>query len=410
MATIRLTKSAVDQAQPGDRDRFIWDSEIHGFGCRITAGGAKAYVLQYRVTGGHNGATRRYTIGKHGSPWTVDLARKEALRLLAQVRAGVDPAEARQEDRGAPTVAEFVRDHYLPEHVLLHKKAAAEDARCFERFILPAIGRQRLKDVTRDDISGLKVSLARAPITVNRILALLSHMFNYAGLQGDSNPVRGIKRFPERRRRRYLSESELAALNAALAAQRDPADPIAAAIRLLIFTGARKSEILTLRWSYVDFDRGLALLPESKEGGDKTLYLSAPALEILARLPHIEGNPFVLPGLAAGTHLTSSGLHKGFKQVKEAAGLENLRIHDLRHSYASFGIGAAGLNLPAIGELLGHKKTATTARYAHLASDPMHKAAGAIAAKLAAAMARGGSDGDAEPGARVVPIIRRAQA
>jgi integrase len=413
MATITLTKRAVDAAEPGDHDRFLFDATIKGFAVKITRNGCKSYILQYRVTGGRNGAKRRLTIGKHGSPWTVESARKEAIRLLTDVRAGIDPAEVREEDRTAQTVADFVHDHYLPEHVLLHKKSAADDVRYFDKFILPAIGRRRLKDVTKQHIVDLKVSLARTPIAANRVIGLVSHMFGYAGRGGDANPAssrgpEGIKRFRERKIKRYLSEAELADLNAALAAQRDDLDPIAACIKLLIYTGARKSEILTLRWSYVDFDRGIALLPDSKEGGDKTLYLSGPALDILAALPRVEGNPFVLPGLASGTHLTSSGLHKGFGQVRRAAGLDNVRVHDLRHSYASFGIGAAGLNLPAIGELLGHKKVSTTMRYAHLASDPMHKAAGAIAAKLAAIMVRG-STADGEGRGGVVRLRKEAR-
>jgi integrase len=319
MATATLTKRRVDEARPGTRDLFLWDSTIKGFGVKVTPDGCKTFVLQYRVGGGRRGRSRRFSLGRYGSPLTVEQARREALQLLGDVRHGIDVGAVRAADRASPTLAEFVKERYLPEHVK-HKKSAAGDLISLNNHIVPALGRLRLKDITTADISRFKTSLADKPIRLNRCLSLLTHLFNCAHL-GNANPAKGVKHYPENRRKRYLGDAELARLNAALTAQRNDLDPIAAALRLLILTGARSAEILTLRWAYIDFERGIALLPQSKEGG-KTLYLSAPAMTILAQLPRIDGNPWVLPGLMAGTHLTAGGLHAGWKRVRSAAGLD----------------------------------------------------------------------------------------
>src|SRR5207248_4780757 len=231
--------------------------------------------------------------------------------------------------------------------------------------------------------------LVETPIAANRALNLTSAMLSRAerwGLRPEgSNPCRRIEKFRERSRERFLGEAELARLGSALAAvERTDSPPLAAiaAIRLLVLTGARKSEVLTLEWRSVRLDRLLLELPDSKTGA-KVIYLNAPAAQLLSSLPRIEGNPYVLPGERAGAHIVA--IEKTWRRVRQAAGLDDVRLHDLRHSYAAVGA-AAGFSLPLIGALLGHSEVATTQRYAHLADDPVRRANEAIGARIAAAL------------------------
>jgi integrase len=200
-----------------------------------------------------------------------------------------------------------------------------------------------------------------------------------------SNPCRHVKRFPEKKRERFLTSAELARLGDALAAaEKSLTESVAtiSAIRLLILTGCRLSEVLTLKWAFVDFENARLQLPESKTG-EKTVYLCAPALEVLNALGPGEPDTWVLPGLRAGTHFKS--LHGPWRRIRATAGLGDVRLHDLRHSFASVGAGA-GLSLPIIGRMLGHTQAATTQRYAHLAADPVRQATEQVGATIAAAM------------------------
>jgi integrase len=221
-------------------------------------------------------------------------------------------------------------------------------------------------------------------------------MFNLAEKWGErpdgSNPCRHVEKYPEHKRERFLSEVELAQLGDALAkAEQDRSESpfVVAAIRLLVFTGARRNEILTLKWEHVDFERACFRLPDSKTGA-KTVHLNAPTLELLSELPRIAGNPYVIPGERPGAHLVN--IEKPWRRIRAQAGLDGLRLHDLRHSFASFGAGA-GLSLPIIGALLGHTQAATTARYAHLAADPLKQASERVGREIAAAMKGRGKDG-----------------
>ncbi len=383
----KITKSAVDRVKPGTRDTFLWDLELRGFGLKVTPAGSRIYVLQYRCD---SPRLRRYTIGRHGSPWTPEQARQEAKRLLGMIANGVDPADHRTNRKAAPSIAELAK-RFLAEHVeyKTKPKTGKEYRRVLDKIILPALGRRRVAEVTRAEIQMLHHSLRDTPYQANYALRVLSTIFNWAESQGivldGSNPCRHVQKYRENKRERFLSESELARLGETLnkfEREGGASQAVIAAIRLLTLTGARLSEILTLRWEYVDFERKVLRLPESKTGA-KTIYLNAPAVELIAELPRIEGNPYVIPGQKDAARLINLG--KPWRLIRTQAKLDDVRLHDLRHSFASVGA-AAGLGLPVIGALLGHTQAATTQRYAHLADDPLREATDLIGQKIADAM------------------------
>jgi integrase len=286
-----------------------------------------------------------------------------------------------------------VADDFLSLHAAAKRKArtVAEYRRILQAHILPTIGSKRIVDVQRSDVARLHAGLVRTPYEANRILAVVSAMWNWAVRRGEvalaDNPAKGIERYPEHGRERFLTGAELARLGDALrlaetAGRRIAIDPFAiAAIRLLILTGARLREILDARWEHVDIERGILFLADSKTG--KPVYLSEAALEVLAGLPRLEGNSYIVVGKREGAQ--RADLKRPWVAVRKAAGLDGVRIHDLRHSFASIGAGAS-MGLPIIGKLLGHTHAATTHRYAHLDADPMRRAAEIIGAAISAAM------------------------
>ena len=401
MATGRITKRSVDAQEPGDRDKLLWDSEILGFGLKVTPTGTRTYLTQYRI-GGRKGRTRRVTIGQHGRPWTdprtgetksltPDVARKEAKRLLGLVTAGEDPAEDRARARQALTVAELC-DLYLLEGVAKKKAGTiAKDKRRIELHVKPLIGGRRARDITQDDVEGFMNTVAKrfGKGAASRTVGMLGGIFTFAVKKKKAtlcakNPVRGVERFADRKLERFLAPAELARLGETLAdAERNGVNPYAvAAIRMLVFTGCRKAEILTLRWDEIDWEHGYLRLADSKTGA-KTVALGAPAVELLHGLPRVDDNPYVFPGTKERAHLV--GLQKIWHQLRNRAELPDVRLHDLRHSFASVGA-AGGDSLLIIGKLLGHKNAASTQRYAHLGDDPLRSAANRISTQIAAAM------------------------
>ena len=388
----KITKHTIDSTRPADKDVFVWDSELHGFGLRVKPSGAKAYVFQYR---NQQRRTRRLTIGRHGV-FTPSEARKEARRLAGDVARGLDPAAGRTTDREAPTVAQFC-EQYINDHAVLHKKprSVEEDRRNIKLHIMPTLGKKRVADVTRADIAKLHHSMKHSPTGANRVIALLSTMFNLAeewGMRPDlSNPCRRVKKYKEAKRERYLNADELAKLGAVLAeaeqTQTEP-PPAIAAIRLLIFTGARKNEILSLRWRDVGTELGVLRLPESKTGS-KSIVLNAPALAVLASLARGRDDDHVLSGSRPGARL--GALDHAWRRIRERAGIPDVRLHDLRHSFASVAVGL-GEGLPIVGRLLGHTQASTSQRYAHVAADPAKVAAERVGAALAGMMEGNGGE------------------
>jgi integrase len=294
----------------------------------------------------------------------------------------------RDRQKGIITVAElgdrFLRD-YVPRH--LKQSSASEYRRAVELFINADLGHHRISDLTRSDIAAFHNSLANIPYQANRALGVLSKMMNLAeewGLRADgTNPCRHVKRYREQKRERYLSSEELQRLGRTLAdahKRQSEDEHVLAAIGLLILTGARLGEILTLKWDHVDPAQGILRLPDSKTGA-KVIYLNTSAVELLRAVPRLAENPYVIVGKNPGAHLVE--IQKPWRRIRAAAGLQDLRIHDLRHSFAATAAGA-GMSLPMIGKLLGHSQPVTTARYAHLAVDPMRAAAELVGTKITA--------------------------
>jgi len=397
----KITKRLLESLK-GEQE-FTWDSEVKGFGVRARKSGAKSYIVQYRF----EGRQRKYTIGKCES-MAPSHARREAAQILSMVNRGIDPAAMKQERRAAPTLKEF-SETYLTEYAQGHKKESSvlEDTRLLEKHVFPAIGNHKVRSISQADVSRLHSSLSETPYQANRVLALLSKVFNLAekwGYREDKpNPCRHVDRYREESKERYLSTQELERLGTALteAEKSKNAIPSAiAAIRLLIFTGCRKNEILRLKWEHVDFERACLRLPDSKTG-QKVVYLNVPALNLLNGLERV--SEWVIPGDDTSTHLVNlnriwsgydhvekrEGKGKGKRYhrigLRDLAGLPDVRLHDLRHSFASVAAGA-GLGLPIIGKLLGHTQAATTAKYAHLADDPMRQAAEEVGKRIAEAM------------------------
>ncbi len=393
----KITRKTVEAAQPGPRDEFLWDSELRGFGLKVSPKGRKVFVAQYRVR--KTGATRRVTIGALGK-LTPEQARVEARRILAEAAVGGDPASELRREAPGGTVAE-VLGQFFAEHVAPRRKArtAAEYRRIAELHILPALGARRILDVDRVDVVKLHTSLVDRPYAANRTVALLSKFFNWCegrGLRPDhSNPCRHVEKYPEQKRERFLSAEEIAKLGKTLdeLGQEGQMTPwTLAAVRLLLFTGARLSEILTLKWQWVDLDGARLNLPDSKTG-KKTVHLSPMACDVLRGLPRLSGNPFVICGAKPRSHLVN--LEKPWRAIRARAGLDGVRLHDLRHSFASIAA-ASGLSLVMIGKLLGHSQPQTTARYAHLAADPVAEANRLVGERMATALRKTSSTGQTE--------------
>lgn len=439
----RLTRKLIETLEPKPSDYSVRDSEVIGLGVRVRPGGSKTYILTYRL----GGQLRKLTLGRADQGYSIDEARERAREALQDVREGIDPRIAKFADRNALTVSGLI-DLYLSDGPALkpNKKTASWDTNriLFDCHVRPLLGRRLARDLTRLDIAKFQLDVAQGKTARNvmighrrrskvrggkRVAALavitLGAAYEFAILLGllTANPTKGVERFQTVRRERYLSDRELAAISEALAAieREEPWQSVMAdAVRLLILTGCRKSEILTLRWDYVDWEVGCLRLPESKTGA-KNVPLADAALDLLRRRwdesrppepgrghnsgelsERHERSPYVLPALRGDGHYV--GLPNMWRKVKARAdallrqkaadvgkdprdvrSLLNTRLHDLRHSFASFAI-ADGASLFMVGKVLGHKQARTTEIYAHLSDDPLKRVANRTAARLSEAM------------------------
>jgi integrase len=381
----RLTEAFVQSLEPTGRDRFVFDERQPGFAVRVTPIGTKLFVVQARV----GGKKRRHTVGV--SPkMTVATARENALQILADMRRGLDPVLERKARRQAAAANEttisqlsekWITDYVRPK---LKPRTVEDYERLLSQHILPSVGRLSVARIERDNIVQLHVSMARTPRRANYVIATLRALINFGidlGLRPPaSNPARRIKMYREQARERFLSELEIAKAADAIE-QAERAGKIgphgAAGLRLALFTGARSGEITAIQWSHVDWGRKLIRLPDSKTNDPRTIHLSDAAIEIIKTVPRI--GKFVIAGAKPDEPYKNLG--RAWIVAREYAGLQDCRLHDLRHSYASLAAGR-GVSLQMIGKLLGHKVAATTQRYAHLARD----AVSAVNDDLGAAM------------------------
>lgn len=385
MAT-KLTKRSIEQLSVKEKDYIVFDCELPGFGVRVMPSGRRFFLVQYR----RNGRSRRVMLGMFG-PVTAEIARKEATRLLGNVRgADGDPAADRDRERQSITVVELGA-RFMKEHVAVRCKPTtqSEYKRSVELFINPFFGKQRARTVTPADVAELHGSQSHIPYQANRTLGVLSKMMSLAEIWGirerHTNPCEDIRRYPEHKRERFLSARELKRLGEAMTALEKDGELTAhavAAFRLLLLTGCRSSEIQKLKWEYVYLEEHELRLPDSKTGA-KTVHLGKAAVAILEKLKRVKNNPYVIIGHAEEQHIND--MQKPWRRIRRAAGLEDVRIHDLRHTFASGGL-LVGEGLPMIGKLLGHSQVQTTARYAHLAADPIKQAATRISERLAEAL------------------------
>lgn len=378
--TDRLIDAVVRNAEPPARgQRFLWDTELKGFALRITARGARSFVLDYRV----KGVQRRITIGSYPD-WTVAAARNEAKTMKREVDRGADPMRVRHEEAVAPTVEglwERYELDYLPTKAL---RTQTDERAIWQKLILPVLGTTRVSEVTHENVEALHRHITnkrRTPIRANRTIEVLRKAFNLAirwGWRLD-NPASGIRRNPEEKRTRYLSQQELARLSAALAEH--PEKVSVNAIRLLMLTGARRGEVLSMSWDQIDLEAGVWVKPSAhtKQRREHRVPLSAPALALLLDMKERSHGPYVFPGKVANQPLKD--LKKTWISVTQKAEVQGARVHDLRHTFASILV-SRGASLPLIGALLGHTQAATTARYAHLYDEPLREAAELVGAAI----------------------------
>jgi integrase len=398
----KLTEAFVGSLGPG-RDRIVFDSHP-GFAIRVRPSGTKIFIAQARV----GGRMRRITIGFHPD-LTVAKAREEALQVLTDIRRGNDPAVERKVRQQAAAAGEMtigeLADKWLTDYVRpkLKPRTVFDYERLVAQHIKPALGRLTVAGIGRNDVVRLHINMQQIPRRANYTIATVRALINFGidlGLRPPaSNPARRIKMYRQGVRERFLSEDEIGkAADAIEQAEREGViGPHAAAgLRLALFTGARSGEITAAKWSHVDWGRKLIRLPDSKTNEPRTIHLSDAALEVLKTLPRI--GPYIIAGAKPGESFKN--LSRSWIVARAYAGLGDVRLHDLRHSYASLAAGR-GVSLQMIGKLLGHKVAATTQRYAHLARDAVAAINDELGAAMQAAIAK-----KPPPDAKVVKLRR----
>ena len=385
----RITDSTVEAAQPGEKDTYIWDSVVSGFGCKVTPAGARTYLLQYKA----QGRTRRLTIGP-AHAWKAKDARSEAARAKTEIAKGLDPQAERMRQKTFWTVAEGMAAWLEHGKEKWATRTAEEYVGSFENHVLPVVGRTKVRELTIADCERVKARAKKGGhYAANRALGALSSMLTFCQRRdqlGAVNPAKLVERFQEEARERFLSADELGRLGEAMTDEATRAPIAVGALRLLALTGMRSSEVSTLQWSAVDFETGTINLTRFK--GDKqskrkikTVHLSPPALEVLQTAESWRRGDFVFPASYQTGKAHAIDLTSPWVRIRNAAGLQDVRVHDLRHTFASHAV-SGGQSLPVIGKLLGHSRVQTTARYSHLMADPIKAAAEATGGAIAAAM------------------------
>ena len=402
---LTITKRTVDGLAAESREAVYWDRELPGFGIRVYPSGAKIYVAQSRGPSG----IKRVSLGRHGGI-TAEQARKRARAAIARIKQGEEPARTAPEP--VLTVADL-SERYMDAHVAVHCNVHTQGiyAGSLRNHILPALGALPVASVGRAEVAALHYGLRETPRAANRALMVLSKIFSLAEAWGlappGGNPCRYVLRYKEGRRERFLTENEYRRVGRALCAleaEGPLAARAAAALRLLMLTGCRLGEVLTLRWRDVDRKAGELRLRDSKTG-PRMVPLTSAALQVLAGMTRVRRSPWVFTGQRPDRHLSTITSH--WHRVRELAEVEDVRIHDLRHSFASRAL-AVGLPLPMIGRLLGHTDVGSTARYAHLARDAEKVAAARVGGSIEADILRSEPTGD--EGDDGLPPARLAQA
>jgi integrase len=383
-----LTDTVVKKLPAPDHGSKVhYDAGARGFGISVTTTGTRSFILNYRVRG--TGRERRITIGRY-PVWTTTAAREEARRLRRQIDDGADPLASIEAEREAPTVAELI-DRFLAEHVgpRLRPNTVRHYKMLIRRHVRPHFGTHtKVAEVDFEHIDALhrKVTKAAGPYAANRVAQVLSKMFSLSvrWKMRPDNPVKGVEHNYEEKRKRYLSGDELARLTAALATY--PQQQSANVIRFLLLTGCRRFEAMSARWDGIDLTTGIwtKLGSSTKQKSDHTVPLSAPARQLLSEIHTQQApGPWVFPSNKGKTgHVVE--LATAWEAICKAAGITGLRVHDLRHSFASQ-LASGGASLPLIGALLGHSNPATTSRYAHLFQDPQRAAVERVGAIVDAA-------------------------
>jgi integrase len=383
MIAEKLSKTIVERIKAADQDVVVWDDTLPGFGVRVKPSGVRSYIIQYRNR--DTGASKRLTIGRHGPLLTFDQAKKQARAMLADVMRGEDPVEARKAARSASCVADLAAD-YLERHAVPKKrpKSVRDDRAMLDNIILPKLGAKKVESVGRRDVEAIHVTMKDRPYQANRVLSLLSKMFNLAVKWEwrPDNPAKGIGRYDEQRRDRWLSDDELRRLCRVL--DEHPNTRAANAVRLQLLTGARLGEVLTSRKEDFDLQRGVWIKPshQTKQKRTEHLPLSAQAVALIEPIIQTSApdSPFLFPGNKAGQPLRE--IRKFWSSAIRQSGITNYRRHDNRHTYASHLV-SSGLSLEIVGRLLGHTTATTTKRYAHLADDPLRAATSRFGSKIA---------------------------
>lgn len=388
----RITKRSVDALRPGPRSRFLWDSDLTGFGCKVTPAGRKVFILQYRTRDQNwKAAPKRVTIGKLGGDLTPDKARKIATDLLLELKSGSDPAEAWRP--GDPPTVAALADRFLTEYLSNKKRPPRQSTIAFYEIlfrchITPKLGRKRVDAVTSSDLEKLHGSMRAKPYVANRTLSLLQQAFNQAERWGwrpqQSNPALHLDRYQEERRGSkkevMLTAEQMAALLDAIDAEEvTGTNPIAcAAIRVAFWTGWRIGEVLGLEWANIDLENGVAKLLRTKTAAEEYRQVPKEALSVLEPMPKIAASPWVFPGRNPQQHLES--VRKPWSKIRKRAKLHNLeglgplRLHDLRHNVVSWDV-SRGVPLEIAGKNVGHRSRRSTETYAHFAPDALKRAA-----------------------------------